>query len=101
MISNSVRVTENEPMFDGSWICKIRIPPKNQMFIWVVMHNSIQVFFVLMLRGIDINATFILCNSHEETLIHLLQDCPTIITCLTALGIPDQIKPSFTRETKN
>ena len=52
-------------------IWKVKIPPKIGIFVWKVMHDSIPTFLNLCNRGINVHSRCPLCNSEDESTIHL------------------------------
>ncbi|KAK7848287.1 putative ribonuclease h protein [Quercus suber] len=62
--------------FLGFWLWKLDTIPKIQHFMWLCYHNSILVQQVLANRGIPYHTTCPFCQSQEESILHLLRDCP-------------------------
>ena len=82
-------------LFNGSQIWKLKIPFKNQMLIWLVMHNSIPTFSILRSRGIHSNDAYAFCQSIDESPSHLLHDCYIIANYWLQLGIHVDLRQFF------
>lgn len=61
--------------FQGQWIWKLDVLPKNFNFLWLCMHNSVPVKNTLASRGIIVESTRPLCKRLPETIVHLLKEC--------------------------
>lgn len=60
-----------------SWIWKLKVPPKFILFIWICSNNSIPIKEVLGSRGLSLDQRCSICNSHIESISHMLKECPT------------------------
>ena len=79
--SNAYLLAINEnletPDFHGKWISKLQTLPKIKMFLWKCLHSSLPVRAVLTHRGISGLGGCDSCIEGEESIIHVLRDCPT------------------------
>ena len=62
--------------FSGKWLWKLDTLPKIKHFIWLCFHHSVPVRQILNTRGISCNTCCPLCQCQDESIIHLLRDCP-------------------------
>lgn len=60
----------------GKWLWKLDTLPKIKHFIWLCLHHGVPVRQILNTRGISCNTCFLLCQCQDESIIHLLRDCP-------------------------
>ena len=80
---------ENNPqIFMGNWVWKVDIWPKISSFLWLCHHNSVPVRQVVAACGINCDTTCPLCNNQEETILHLLRDCPFAVSFGQAIKTP-------------
>ena len=86
---------ERSDGFKGSWIWKINSLPRICHFIWLCHHNSVPVMEVIASRGIECEAVCPLYNSDAETIIHMLRDCPFVVAFWRKIGVPFDLKPTF------
>ena len=56
--------------FDVTWIWKLYILPKIQMFMWKCLHQAIGVKECLAARGMQLNVSCPRCNVANESIIH-------------------------------
>ncbi|CAH9131175.1 unnamed protein product [Cuscuta epithymum] len=66
-----VRVIE-----DWSWVWKIRTCEKVRCFLWLVMKNKLLTNVERGKRHISEDTVCPLCNEDEETVLHIIRDCP-------------------------
>ena len=78
----------------GSWIWKLQILPRIQMFIWRCMHNSVVVKEVVAKKGILIDTSYPMCHFVSDSLSHALRDCNVVKPVRLHLGI-HYLNPSF------
>lgn len=57
------------------WIWKLDIPPKLQIFLWQICHNSLPVRDILFQRHIIPITTCPACNNQPKTLEHCFLNC--------------------------
>ena len=81
-------------IFSGEWLWKIDTIPKIQHFIWLYLHSSVPVRKMLANRGITSQKACPICQNQEESIIHLLRDCPFATKFWKDLGTP-QIFSNF------
>ena len=55
---------------------KVKLPYKILTFIWKILHGSLPVFEILNKRGMRISNICLMCNKEEESIDHLLLNCP-------------------------
>jgi ribonuclease HI len=63
----------------SSWIWKVRTCPRIMFFLWQCYHLNVPVRETLSSRGIDIPTFCPRCLDPNESLIHMLRDCPDSI----------------------
>ena len=63
----------------SSWIWKVRTSPRILFFLWQCYHLSVPVRETLVARGINIPTFCPRCLGPNESLIHVLRDCPDSI----------------------
>ncbi|GLT77990.1 hypothetical protein SLA2020_495420, partial [Shorea laevis] len=80
---------------DWHWIWKCPTLPKIRFFFWLLAHNRIPSRSLLSSRGITIPTTCPRCNSSTETALHLIRDCPDVLTLWHKLPIPKSLLSSF------
>ena len=64
------------PDFHGKWIWKLKTLPKIQIFLWKCMHLRLPVKSILALRGIFGLGGYENYSDIEESITHILRDCP-------------------------
>ena len=72
-LANEDDITENQLQEQCLW--KLDVLPKIVSFLWLCVLGSIHVKSLMVVRGINCGKTCLLCNRHEETIVHLLRDC--------------------------
>lgn len=78
----------NLQSFLGKWLWKLDTLPKIKHFLWLCFHQSVPVRQVLNARGILCNTCCPLCQNQEESIIHLLHDCPFALRFWNKIGTP-------------
>lgn len=74
---NLVRAEEEQVSeFRGRWIWKIDTLRRICHFLWLCHHNSVPVRGVVAARGIECDVLCPLYKNEEESITHLLRDCP-------------------------
>ena len=81
--------------FKGSWIWKIDSLLRICHFLWLCHHNNVLVREVIASRGIECEAMCPLCNFDVETIIHMLRDCPFAVAFWRKIGVPSDLKSTF------
>ena len=97
-LANEDNATENQ--FQGQWLWKLDVLPKILSFLWLCVHGSILVKSVLATRGINCGKTCPLRIWHEQTIVHLLQDCEVAHDLWYRLGVPASHINSFNENFK-
>jgi ribonuclease HI len=72
----------------SSWIWKVRTSPRIMFFLWQCYHLSVPVREVLASRGINIPTFCPRCLDPNESLIHMLRDCPDSIAFWSSFRYP-------------
>ena len=80
--------------FQGSWIWRLNILPRIQLFLWRCYHNSVGVRESLRNWGMDINPLCPLCHDDLENISHALRGCSWVKSVWAQLGIAKD-DPSF------
>jgi hypothetical protein len=63
----------------SSWIWKVRTRPRILFFLWQCYHLSVPIRETLAARGINIPTFCPRCLGPNESLLHVLRDCPDSI----------------------
>ena len=73
-------IAQEEPswLFKGIW--HLDIMPKIQIFLWQMCHNALPVRGTLYRRGCQLDPHCPLCATDIESIDHLFQGCPHILT---------------------
>ena len=85
----------NDPKFLGNWIWKLKILPKIQLFIWKCLLKSIPTKTVLALRGFIGDTSCDWCHEDQETIIHIIRDCPVASRFWVEADCPSHLRYSF------
>ena len=78
--------------FHGKWIWKLQTLPKIKMFLWKCLHMSLLVKAILTHRGIGGLGGCDNCTKLEESINHVLRDCPTGKNFWEQSSCPDNLK---------
>ena len=73
----------------SDWIWNVGTNPRIKFFLWQCYHLSVPVRDTLASRGINIPTFCPRCSGPNETLIHLLRDCPNSIAFWNAFRYPN------------
>jgi hypothetical protein len=73
------KFSECSSLKPSSWIWKVRTSPRIMFFLWQCYHLSVLVWEILTSRGINIPTFCPRCLAPNESLIHMLRDCPDSI----------------------
>jgi exonuclease III len=79
----------------SNWIWKVPTSPRIRFFLWQCYHNSVPVRDTLVARGINIPNTCPRCLGPNESLLHVLRDCPDSSSFWHDLNIPSICLASF------
>jgi ribonuclease HI len=72
----------------SSWIWKVKTSPRIKFFLWQCYHLSVPVREILASRGINIPTSCPRCLAPNESLIHMLRDCPDSIAFWSSFRFP-------------
>ena len=78
--------------FRGKWIWKLQTLPKIKMFLWKCLHMSLPMKAILTHRGIGSLGDCDSCIELEESINHVLRDCPTAKNFWEQSSCPDSLK---------
>ncbi|CAF1828637.1 unnamed protein product [Brassica napus] len=83
-----------KPLLAFSW--KLKCSPKLRHFVWKVLSGILPVAKVLKARGINCDPQCSLCGAEEETINHVLFECPPTLQtkALSRIPSPSRIFPS-------
>jgi hypothetical protein len=70
------------------WIWKVRTSPRIMFFLWQCYHLSVPMREILASRGINIPTFCPRCLAPNESLIHMLRDCPDSIAFWSSFRFP-------------
>ena len=85
---------ENQ-IFEGHWIWKLNIWPKIMSFLWLCFHDSVPVKQVIAKRGISCDTRCPLCRNGDESLAHMLKECPFALNIWQRVGVPQPLTSLF------
>ena len=77
--------------FTDCWFWKLDTLPKIKHFFWLCNHRSVPVKQVIKERGINCNGLCPLCSVQEETILHVLRDCPAARRFWLSMGVPQAL----------
>lgn len=83
------------PDFRGRWLWKLNTLPKIHIFLWKCLHHSLPVKSILTQRGIEGLGGCAICPAAEETIIHVLRDCPIASRFWRMSGCLSPLEKSF------
>ncbi|CAN1162748.1 Uncharacterized mitochondrial protein AtMg00310 [Linum perenne] len=66
--------TQDDVLWLSSW--EIPVQPKLQFFLWRLLHRILPTLECLASRGMELNLICPVCHSAEETIEHMLFECP-------------------------
>ena len=84
------------PPFTGCWIWRLDTLPKIKHFFWLCNHGSISMRQVIKARGINCSRNCPLCYTQEETILHVLRDCPVARQFWLSMGVPQALNDFLT-----
>jgi ribonuclease HI len=79
----------------SNWIWKVNTSPRIRFFLWQCYHNSVPVRATLVSRGINVPNICPRCLGSDESLLHVLRDCPDSSAFWHKLKIPNNCFASF------
>ena len=77
------------------WAWKVKTLPNIQVFLWKCLHNSLFVKSILTHRGIKGLGRCAFCLDNEESILHVLRECPVVQNFWCLAGCPPQVQSSF------
>ena len=83
-------INPNEPKFAGNWVWNLKILPKIQLFVWKCLLKSIPTKSILALRGFGGGTSCDWCHEDQETIAHVLRDCPIATSFWAEADCPPQ-----------
>ncbi|XP_004289445.1 PREDICTED: putative ribonuclease H protein At1g65750-like [Fragaria vesca subsp. vesca] len=83
----------SNPLWTHLW--KLNCPPKLKTFMWSVLHQKILTNVQRVRRGFSTIASCPICKNADETLLHLLRDCPRSQAIWNSILRPGSITNSF------
>jgi ribonuclease HI len=82
------KFSECSSLKPSSWIWKVRASPRIMFFLWQCYHLSVPVREILASRGLNIPTFCPRCLAPNESLIHMLRDCPDSIAFWNSFRFP-------------
>jgi ribonuclease HI len=82
------RFAEGNSLKQSSWIWKVRTSPRILFFLWQCYHLSVPVRETLAARGINTPTFCPRCLGPNESLLHVLRDCPDSISFWKSFRFP-------------
>lgn len=70
------RLQQGFTLEDWRWLLRLKIPERIRIFIWLVVHNSIQTNLYRFRCNMVASPSCTRCSAPEEDAIHCLRDCP-------------------------
>lgn len=86
------------PDFHGKWIWKLSTLPKIQYFLWKCLHLSLPVKSILAHRGIAGLGGCDSCHDPDESIVHVLRDCPIAKAFWEGSACPVNLRQSFSED---
>ena len=87
--------TRTSTVASPNWIWKIPTSPRICFFLWQCYHNSVPVRDTLASRGINVPTTCPRCLGTNESLFHVLRECPDSLSFWHDLKVPHICLASF------
>ena len=91
----ATRLNPNDPKFAGNWVWKLKILPKIQLLVWKCLLKSIPTKSILALRGFNGGTSCDWCHEDQETIAHVLRDCPIASRFWAEVDCPSHLQCSF------
>lgn len=86
---------DSSQTFTGNWIWKLDIWPKIISFLWLCHHDSVLVKQVIANRGINCDPSYPICKSQNESISHMLRECPFVISLWERVGVPQTLTNTY------
>ncbi|XP_004306074.1 PREDICTED: putative ribonuclease H protein At1g65750-like [Fragaria vesca subsp. vesca] len=78
-----------------NYIWRMKIPPKLKTFLWTFLHKKLLTNMQRVTRGFTASALCPICQSADESFLHLFRDCPRSVLIWNAFVKPGSISQSF------
>lgn len=78
-------VLEHDSSFHWTKVWKLAIPPKVKNFVWQACSNLLPTTDNLRIRRVNCSPICILCSVQQESIRHLIINCPFAHSCLTRI----------------
>ena len=85
---------ESHQIFIGNWIWKLDVWPKIISFLWLCHHDSVPVRQVIASKGINCDPICLIYRRQNETINHMLRECPFVKTVWSKLSISPALSNS-------
>lgn len=82
-----------DPILSWAWVWKLRVPENLRHFIWQIMHGGLPCNVLRVHRHLTSDSSCQKCGAPQETILHMLRDCPTISNAWERLGFT--LLPNF------
>ena len=92
-------LSPNDPKFEGNWVWKLKTLPKIQLFVWKYLLQSIPTKSILAQRGFNGDTSCDWCHEDQETIAHVLRDCPIASSFWAEADCPSHLRYSFDLDT--
>lgn len=83
---------------NGKWLWKLCTLPKIKYFLWKCYHHSLPVNAILEHRGFEGLGGYSSCLDPNETIAHVLKDCPKAQRFWRQASHPSHLQQSFSGE---
>ncbi len=87
--------TSTTTIAPSTWIWKVHTTPRIRFFFWQCYHNSVPGRDTLASRGINVPNICPRCLGPDESLLHVLRECPDSSSFWHAIKIPNICLASF------
>ena len=92
-------LSPNDHKFAGNWVWKLKTLPKIQLFVWKCLLQSIPTKSILAQRGFNGATSCDWCHEDQETIVHVLRDCPFASRFWAEADCPSHLRSSFDLDT--
>lgn len=75
LTKDAVQRPNMEALYERVW--RVVVPERTRVFLWLVTHRAIMTNMERKRRHLSENGGCQLCKNGEETILHVLRDCPT------------------------
>lgn len=94
-VSSAYQAINPPPRWMGTFLWKMKIPPRTKTFLWLLLHNKLLTNDYRRRCNLSISAQCFLCLNGEETLEHTFRDCSNALAIWTSFSFPLQFTQSF------